>query len=441
MPELNRKLSFLGLTMIAIGSCIGSGIFITPAQIVQAVPHAGLVLLVWSLGGLVALTGALTFSELGGMFPASGGVYAYLREAYGPLAGFLYGWVILLVINTGALAGLCVAFAEYLRIFWPDMGDFAKMGVAAATLLLLTALNLPGVQYSQGLATFFTGLKMAAMAAIIAAGFYFFDSAVTPVDLFTPADVPDALPAALLTGLIGVLFSIGGWHHASYVAGEAVDAGRTVPKAMSWSVLVVVVLYLLVNLAYLFLLPLDVIAATPRVAADAVGTLAPWGGKVVAVAIALSIFGTISIYSMSAPRIYFAMAADGVFFRQLAFIHPRWRTPVVAMWVQVAWALLVLLFFRGLFDEIITFVTFMDIGFMGLAGAAVFRFRYTRPDWPRPVRAWGYPWIPLLFVLSSFAFAFNTLLEKPGQAVPGLALLAVGAGVYFFLRRSRPVGR
>ncbi|MEY3050975.1 MAG: hypothetical protein RLY31_760 [Bacteroidota bacterium] len=437
MPELKRKLTLPGLTMIAIGSCIGAGIFIAPAQIAQAVPHAGLILTVWALGGIIALTGALTFSELGGMFPASGGVYAYLREAYGPVAGFLYGWTILLVINTGALAGLCVAFAEYLKIFWPDMEPSAKTGIAAATMLLLTAVNLPGVQHSQRLASLFTSLKLAAVVAIIAAGFFAYDPVAAPIHLFAPVEIQQALPAALLTGLIGVLFSIGGWHHASYVAGEAQDAQRTVPKAMFRGVVVVLVMYLAVNLAYLFLLPIDTIATTPRVAATAIATLASWGGKAVAVAIALSIFGTISIYSMSAPRIYYAMAADGVFFRQLAFIHPTWRTPVVAMLVQVAWALLVLLFFRGLFDRIITFVTFMDITFMGLAGAAVFRFRITRPEAHRPVRVWGYPWVPLLFVMSSLAFAINTLLERPGQAVPGLALLALGGAVYFFLRRRQ----
>jgi basic amino acid/polyamine antiporter, APA family len=435
MSQLQQKLTLYGLTMIAVGSCIGSGIFVTPAQIAGAVPNATLVLAVWALGGVIALSGALTFSELGGMFPGSGGVYIYLKEAYGDMVGFLYGWVILLVINTGALAGLCVAFAEYMKIFAPDMSEGAKTGIAALTMLALTGINILGVNVSQGLSNFFTGLKLLSIGGIIVAGFVFFDPARVHIDFSLTENIPANLPTAMLTGLIGVLFSVGGWHHASYMAGEAIDAPRTVPKAMFLGVLVVIAMYLLINLAYLRLLPLEVIAQSPRVAGDAIATLAPWGGQAVAVAIALSIFGTISIYTMSAPRIYFAMAKDGIFFRQLAYVHPRWRTPVVAMLVQVVWALVVLLYFRGLFDQIITFVTFLDIAFMGLAGAAVFVLRRKQKEAVRPVRAWGYPVIPLVFVLISAAFALNTLLERPGQALPGLGLLLIGVVVFWILKR------
>ncbi|MBK8564753.1 MAG: amino acid permease [Saprospiraceae bacterium] len=434
---LQKRLTLYGLTMIAVGSCIGSGIFATPSQIVGAVPNATLVLLVWALGGLVALTGALTFSELGGLFPKSGGVYVYLKEAYGEMAGFLYGWVILLVINTGALAGLCAAFADYMKIFAPQMSDGTKTAIAAVTMIALTAINALGVNVSQGISNFFTGLKLVAIGAIIVAGFLFFDSSKVPIDFALGQNLPTNLTSAMLTGLIGVLFSVGGWHHASYVAGEAIDAPRTVPKAMFFGVLIVTTMYLLVNVAYMLLLPLDAIAQTRTVAGDAIATLAPWGGKAVAIAIALSIFGTISIYTMSAPRIYYAMAEDGIFFKQLAWVHPRWRTPIVAMGVQVVWALAVLLFFQGLFDKIITFVTFMDIAFMGLAGAAIFVFRKKMPNEQRPVKAWGYPFVPIIFVLISTAFAVNTFLEKPEQAIPGIVLLLIGVGVFYLLRAIR----
>jgi basic amino acid/polyamine antiporter, APA family len=436
MSNLQKKLTLYGLTMIAVGSCIGSGIFVTPAQIVNAVPNATLVLCVWALGSIIALTGALTFSELGGMFPRSGGVYVYLKEAYGDLVGFLYGWVILLVINTGALAGLCVAFAEYMKIFAPDMTQNTKTAIAAATMLLLTGINILGVNISQGVANFFTGLKLLSISAIILVGFLYFDPTKVNLDFNLTQNIPTNLTSAILTALIGVFFSVGGWHHASYMAGEAIDAPRTVPRAMLFGTLIVMVMYLLINLSYMFLLPLDVIAHTPRVAGEAMSSVATWGGKAVAVAIALSIFGTISIYTMSAPRIYFAMAEDGIFFKQLAYIHPRWGTPVVAMLVQVIWAMLVLLFFQGFFDKIITFVTFMDIVFMGLAGAAIFVLRKKRKDLPRPIKAWGYPLIPLFFVGISAAFAVNTLMEKPEQALPGLGIFAVGIGVYFWFKKS-----
>jgi APA family basic amino acid/polyamine antiporter len=435
--QLQRKLTLYGLTMIAVGSCIGSGIFVTPGQIAGAVPNATLVLAVWALGGVIALTGALTFAELGGMFPKSGGVYVFLKEAYGDLAGFLYGWAVLLVINTGALAGLCVAFAEYMKIFVPGMEESGKTAIAAATMIVLTAVNALGVNVSQGLANFFTGLKLASIAAIIVAGFVFFDTSQVQLDFSLAQNVPANLTNAMLTGLIGVLFSIGGWHHASYVAGEAIDAKRTVPRAMFLGVVIVTVTYLLVNLAYMMMLPLGDIAKTKTVAGDAVATLVSWGGKAVAIAIALSIFGTISIYTMSAPRIYFAMAEDGIFFKKLAEVHPRWHTPVWAMLAQVVWALAVLLFFRGLFDEIITFVTFTDIAFMGLAGASIFIFRKKRPAAERSVRAWGYPVVPVIFVVISAAFAFNTLMEKPGEALPGLGVLVLGVCVFLVLKRKR----
>lgn len=435
---LRQALTLYGLTVIAVGSCIGSGIFATPGQIVQAVPNAVLVLLAWVLGGALALTGALTFSELGGMFPRSGGVYVYLREAYGDLAAFLYGWIILLVVNSGALAGLSAAFAEYISIFFPDMGEKSKVVVAAITVLALTAFNALGVQVSQALSGVFTGLKLLAIGGIIAVGFLLGSAEQTGLEFSLSKGVPESWATALLTALIGVLFSVGGWHHASYVAGEAIDAQRTVPRAMTLGVLIVMVTYLLVNIAYMLLLPLEEIAHTTRVASDALGQVTPWGGQAVAAAVALSIFGTLSIYTMSAPRIYFAMAVDGIFFRALAWVHPRWRTPVLAMSVQALWAVGVLLFFGGLFEHIIIFVTFADALFMGLAGAALFVLRWKRPKAERPVRVWGYPIVPAIFVLISAIFAVNTLLERPEQALPGLGLLATGGVVFFALAKSRP---
>jgi APA family basic amino acid/polyamine antiporter len=437
MSQLRKRLSLFGLTSIAVGACIGSGIFVTPGQIAGAVGNEALVLVVWALGGFIALCGALTFAELGGMFPQSGGVYVYLREAYGDLIGFLYGWVMLLVINTGALAGLCVAFAEYMKIFLPEMSHGGKTAIAAGTMLFLTLVNMRGVQVSQGLANLFMVLKLAAIGAIIVIGMVNYDPGAVQLSLSFTEGMPDNIAAALLAGLIGVFFSVGGWHHASYVAGEARNANRVVPRAMFLGVLIVTTVYLLVNLAYMLLLPLPEIAATNRVAAEALNRVVPWGGQVVSIAIALSIFGTISIYTMSAPRIYFAMAEDGIFFKKLAALHPRWATPANAMGIQAVWALAVLLFFSGLFNHIITFVTFMDIAFMGLAGASVFVFRRKKPGQERPVRAWGYPVVPAIFVLLSFLFAGNTLLERPAQAVPGVVLLLLGVGVFYWYRQRK----
>ncbi len=432
MTQLDRKLTLFGLTMIAVGSCIGSGIFVTPNEIARAVPHHFFVLLVWAVGGVIALTGALTFAELGGMFPKAGGVYVFLKEAYGELAGFLYGWVILLVINTGALAALGIALAEYLAYFYP-LGYWGKIIAAIAVIAGLTGFNLIGVSTSQWFANIFTGLKLRAIAAIIIAGFLFFDPSKVQLNFNPMEEVPAKLGSSLLLALIGVLWSFGGWHHASYLAGEAVEPQRTVPRAMVFGALIVTLTYVLANLAYMLLLPLDAIADTTRVAGEAVAQVVSFGGKLVAVAIAISIFGTIGIYTMSAPRIYFAMAEDGIFFKELSFVHPRFHTPANAMLLQAGWAILLLLFW-GTFSELITYVTFMDIAFMALAGLSVFVFRRKKPEAERPYRSWGYPFIPAIFVLISSAFVVNTLIERPIQAIAGLAFLLLGIAAYYLFR-------
>ena len=437
MAELQQKLTLTGLTMIAIGCCIGTGIFLVANKIAQVLPHPSYILLVWLLGGIIALTGALTFAELGGMFPKSGGVYVFLREAYGDFVGFLYGWVILMVITTGALAALGVGFAEYLGFFLPDLSQPAKMWIAGLTVFGLTLINIFGVHISQYFANFFTGTKLIAIAGIIIAGVFFAAPNQVELNFALTENVPVNLASGMLVALVGVLFSVGGWHHASYLSGEAVDAQRTVPRAMILGVLIVTITYLLINLSYMMLLPLEAIQSSSRVAGDAIATLIPWGGKLVAVIITISIFGTIGIYTVTAPRIYFAMAQDGIFFKGLGYVHPKYKTPVYAMLLQVIWAIVILIFWDGLFQEIINYVVFMDILFMTLAGASIFIFRKKRPNVLRPYKTWGYPLIPAIFVLISTAFLINTFLnENTGkQAIAGLVFLGLGSLVYLLFKK------
>ncbi|PHN01449.1 APC family permease [Flavilitoribacter nigricans] len=435
MSQLQRKITLYGLTMIAVGSCIGAGIFITPYKIVQAVPHQGYVLMVWAIGGLIALTGALTFAELGGLFTKAGGVYVFLKEAYGSLTGFLYGWVILLVVNTGSLAALAITFSEYMTFFVP-LGQTGKILLSVAVVGILTLINAVGVNVSQGVASLFTMLKLLAIAAIVLVGWFFYDPARIQLSLDLAKNVPADLSSGLLLALIGVLWSFGGWHHATYLAGETIKPQRTVPRAMLLGALIVTVTYVLVNLAYMMLLPLADIQNSTRVAGDAVGAVINGGGKIVAIAIAISVFGTISIYTMSAPRIYYAMAQDGVFFKELANVHPRFRTPTTAMYIQALWAILLLLFW-GTFENLITYVTFMDIAFMALAGASVIVFRRRMPDADRPYRTWGYPVVPAIFILISTAFVINTLIQQPKQAIAGLVVLGLGWIVFTLVRFRR----
>lgn len=435
MSQLQRRLTLYGLTMIAVGSCIGAGIFATPGEIVAKFPHAGWVLIIWMIGGLVTLTGALTFAELGGMYPKAGGIYVYLKEAYGKLPAFLYGWVTLLVVNTGSLAALGLIFAKYLTFYVP-LTEAAQVWVAISTISGLTILNIFGINTSQWIISVFTTTKLLALMVVVVLASMLRDQTSHEHVWTLSENLPDNWPSLLLTALIGVLWSFGGWHHATYLAGETRHPQRNVPRAMLLGALIVTLTYVLTNLAYLWLLPLETIAGTERVAGDALEAVLDGGGKAVALLIGVSVFGTIAIYTMSAPRIYFAMARDGVFFEQLARLNERFKTPANAMAAQAIWAIFLLLLW-GKFHDLITYVTFIDIAFMTLAGLGIFLFRKREPDAARPYRAWGYPVIPGLYVLITCLFLINTLIEKPKQALAGIFVLGLGLLLYQFFKQKQ----
>lgn len=434
MTELKRKLSLYGLTMIAVGSCIGSGIFISPADVVQSIPNPEYALLAWMVGGIIALTGSLSYSELGSMFPQSGGVYVYLKEAFGEQVAFLYGWVTLLVINTGALAALSLAFVNYLTFFVP-LDDTLKLGIAVATILILTAINTRDVGISQWFANIFTGIKLAVLVAMIIAGAVIFGD---PERVFSSGNTFSIIgqPGAFLTALIGILWSFGGWHHASYLAGEAIDPNRNVPKSMIFGTLIVTVVYVLTNFAYFSLLSVEQFAASDRVAGDAMATIFTNGGRMVSLGVMISVFGTIGIYTMSAPRIYHSMAQDGIFFKKLAKLHDKNGTPAFAMWFQAIWASLLIILWRT-FSDLVTYTTIMDIAFLALAGFSLFVLRYKKPHLERRVRVPLYPLVPAVFVLISALFVLNALVEKPQQAVAGIAVLGVGLIVYRYFKNKK----
>jgi len=434
MSELKKELSLYGLTMVAIGSCIGSGIFLTPSQIAGHLPAPLLILLVWGLGGVITLMGALTFAELGAMFPQAGGVYVYLKEAYGDLFGFLYGWVYLVVITSGANAALSIACAYYLAFIFP----LSKTGItitAIIALVVVTLVNILHVKAAEIFTNVFTGMKLLGIAAVIGIGLYFGRADFSLFDSSGTGSV-DNLISALGLALIGVLWSYGGWQHASFVAGEARDSRSMIPRAMIIGALVVAVVYLLTNLAYLLLLPVEDIASSQSLAADAVSTILPYGGVLIALLIAVSTFGTLGIYTLSAPRIYYAMAKDGLFFKKLAWVHPRFRTPVNAILVQSAWAVVLLLFW-GTFEDLITYVVFTDWVFFGLTAVGIFIFRHKYPDLPRPYRTLGYPVVPLIFISITFLFVINSLIEKPLHALAGLTLMLMALPVYHYFKNKR----
>ena len=434
MTGFRRSLTLFDMTMIAIGGSIGSGIFLTPATIARDVGSPWLMAAVWIAGGLITLAGALTFSEAAALLPEAGGQYVYLVRAYGGLVGFLFGWAYFVVVNAGGLGALSVAFATYLGYFVP-LGPTTTKVVAIVGLLALTGVNVTGVKAGAIFSDVFTVLKLVGIAALVAVGLTLGSPRTTDFSL-SLAGAPAGLWSTLALGMVGVLWSYGGWQHATYATAEVRDPQRTLPAAMAIAAVAVTALYLLANVAYLFLLTPARMAASPRVAADAVGTvLGPFGGTFISLAIVISTFGVIGIYTLTAPRIYYAMAADGVFFRKVAEIHPRFHTPAFAIVFQSLWAVVLILFW-GTFENLISYVVFTDYIFFALAGASVIVFRHTMPDAPRPCRVPGYPWVPLFFVGTSVWFVAMTLISKPAQAWAGLLFLGLGVPVYYAWKRG-----
>ena len=423
--------------MIAIGSCIGSGIFNTPAHTLKDIPHYGYALIPWILGGLATYLGALVFSELGARFPKSGGVYVYLKESYGPLMGFLYGWIILLIVNTGALAALSFAFADYLEFFF-HLDNNSKKIIGISTVLGLSLINTLGVGVSQNLAKTFTGLKLFALFLIILLAAYILgtDSPGYLTEGLNK-DKPDDLWTLILLAFVGVFWSFGGWHHATYLSGETINPKKNVPKAMLIGTLTVMIVYVLTILAYMSLAPLELLAASDKIAGDAVGNSISNGGKLVTVAITISIFGTIAIYTMTAPRIYYAMAKDKIFFSFLADIHPRFKTPYKAIIFQAIWACILILVW-GSFKELITFVTFMDLMFMVLAGLSIFYFRKNHKDKP-DFYLKAYPLVPIIYVLIAGAFVVMQLFQLNTESLAGLAILTLGIPTFILFNRKNSI--
>jgi APA family basic amino acid/polyamine antiporter len=433
MTLLKRELTTFDLTMISIGGTIGSGIFLTPSTVTQALGSPFWIILVWVVGGLMTLSGALTFAELSAMMPRAGGVYVFLNEAFGGIFGFLYGWAYFLVANTGAIAALSVAFATYFGYFVP-IGPAGIKIVALSGIALVTVINILGVKVGGVFSDVFTVLKLAAIAGLIVVGLGWGSSSTTNFGAPLP-HLPNGLGSALALALVGVLWSYGGWQHATFTAGEAKDPRKSVPLALIIGSIVITLAYLLTVLAYMFLLPTDKIAASPRLATDAIETiLGTFGGGLIAVAIFISTFGTTGIYTLTAPRIYYAMARDGVFFKKVAELHPKYSTPMFAIVFQSLWAMLLILFW-GTFENLISYVVFTDWIFFALAASSVFVLRKRSPHAERPYRTLGYPVTPIFFISLSSWFVLNTLFEKPAQAWAGLGFLALGVPVYYLWRR------
>ena len=451
-PTLVRGLSTWDGTLLTIGSIVGTGIFITTADMAKVLPHPGLILLVWLAGGLLTLAGALTYGELGVLFPRAGGLYHYVKEAYGPLAGFLYGWTAFLVIMSGGIAAIAVAFGEYLGSFLPwfatqhvllsvPVGSWTwtlSGGQVAAVLaiLLLTAVNHFGLKEGAWVQNALTVIKIGSILGLIALGL-FAPAPVTP-NLFGPSDpISGSLLAAFGVAMIAALWTYDGWYGLTCSAGEMRDPGRSLPRGLIAGTVTVMFLYLLLNLVYARALTIPEMAGTPRIAETAASALFGSGAaRLVSLAVLISTFGCLSSTILYSSRIYLPMAQDGLFFRSLARIHPTHRTPVPSLWAQTAWAAVLTL--SGSYSQLYTYAIFASIVFHAMTAAAVFLFRRRLPDAPRPYRTWGYPVVPILFIIACLLLIGNTLLESPVESLIGLGIVALGLPAYMVFRGQRP---
>jgi len=437
-----RHISLFSATMLVVGGIIGSGIFLNPAIVAQRVGDGRLILLTWTLGAAIALLGAFIFAELGARNPAAGGGYVYLRDAFGPLPAFLYGWALLLAIASGAAAAVAVTFASYAAPLL-GLGGGSEQWLAALAIALLSAINCLGVRPGAWTQNVFTLLKLAAIAALVIAALIG-SGAASPADCAgagcgapSAAGTGAGVTVAVGTALVPVLFAYGGWQQANFVAEEMLEARRDLPRALLIGVLIVGAVYLAANYTYLRALGPGGLAASHAPAADVMGAVAgETGRRLIAAGIAVSTFGFLNLVILVTPRVYQAMARDGLFFARFAELHPRSRAPVAAIVAQGVWAIVLLL--SGSYGQLLDWVTFADWIFFGTTAATLFvyRRRATSPGYAVPM----FPWPVLLFIAACLYVVGGAVVSNPANALRGALLLAAGVPVYFFWARRRARG-
>ncbi|MBI5238964.1 MAG: amino acid permease [Elusimicrobia bacterium] len=462
-PEtgLKRELGLFDSTMIVAGSMIGSGIFIVSADIARTVGGAGWLLLVWLITGIITVTAAVSYGELAGMIPKAGGQYVYLREAYGPLAGFLYGWTLFLVIQTGTIAAVAVAFAKYTGVLFPWFSEqhilFAagRFHVSAAQLLaiaviaFLTWLNLRGLKLGKIVQNIFTVTKIASLVGLALLVFYALNhgsawnenwrSAWQAVWRHGEATEPLAgakIWAAVGVAMVGSLFSAVAWENITYTAGEVRRPERDIALSLAMGTALVSLLYILANVTYLAVLPMDAIQAAPRdrVASAALSALfGDGGGLLMAALIMVSTFGCNNGLILSGARVYYAMSQHGLFFERIGTLNKN-AVPGAALVLQGVWAGLLCL--SGAYGDLLDYVVVATLVFYGMTVAGIFVLRVKRPDAPRPYRAWGYPVVPAFYILACAAISLDLLIYKPAYTWPGLGIVLLGIPVYFLRKRS-----
>jgi basic amino acid/polyamine antiporter, APA family len=432
-PQLARRLGLFDATMIVMGGIIGSGIFMNPSFVARQVHTPLLVLSAWVLGGLFALAAGFIWAELASVRPDVGGQYAYLREAFHPLVAFVYGWVLLLVVQTGGMAAVAVTFSQYfvqltnLPISFPHL--------AAIVLAILTIINCFGVRAGGTVQSVLMVLKIVAISALVLCGLFLGESKVSTVGFLDRPASFDLL-TAFGVALVPVIFSYGGWQTATFVAGEIKEPRRNLPRGLILGVIGVVVLYLAANVVYLRVLGVSGLAASAAPASDAMrSVLGNFGGRAIAAAIAVSTVGFLSQSMLTAPRVYFAMANDGLFFKSVGKVHPRTRAPIVAIAVQGLLAIVLAL--QGDYGALLDYVVSVDVIFFGLTACCIFVFRKRLEqgsDGQGLTRVPGHPITTILFVAVCWLVAINTVYQNPRNTLIGVAIMLAGIPAYLFWR-------
>jgi len=426
--ELPRAIGFMGATAIVVGTIIGSVVLLVPHDVAQQVGSVAAVMLVWVVGGALSLAGSLSLAELGAAVPEAGGVYIYLRDAYGKLPAFLYGWAALLVIESGGIATLAVAFSIYSSTFFP-LTPLERKLLASAVITILTLVNIAGVRRAAVVQTIFMFAKLAGLATLV--GFALFARHITPVAASFDLPLPHTTLSSFGVALIGVLWAYHGWHHLAYAAGEVKNPARVLPRSFFLGMLVVILVYLSANLAYLRVLPLAAMAqdSYQRVAAKTMEILwGPHGAAFVSGLILCSIFGALNGNILGGARACFAMARDRLFFASVGRIHPRFETPYVALLIQCGWS--IVLASTGSFKQLYTYVIFTGWIFYAAATLGVVILRRRRPDLERPYRVWAYPVLPVAFTAAALVIIVNAMVRSPRESGIGLGLVLLGIPIY-----------
>ena len=433
-PRLKRVLSLMDATMINAGGIIGSGIFMVPATVALYTASSSLFFMVWILGGVVSLFGALSVAELGAAMPKAGGQYVFLNEAYGPVWGYLYGWSAVVVINTASMAAVGVAFAEYLKFFY-TISDLAVKEIAIFSIILLTIINIVDVKSGARFQNVFTFAKLGAILGVILLGLFLEGGSTQNFSpLFTDRP-PLSLIGPLGLAMVAVLWTFDGWIFVTYVAGEVKNPKRNIPLSLIFCMVIVVTVYLALNTVLVYVLGFDQMIGSELVMADAASKfIGGNGAAIVTIIILISLIGANNGFILTSARINYAMARDNRFFKQAAIIHPKFQSPANALIIQCIWACI--LTFSGTFNQLITYIIFASWIFYGMSAGAVIILRKKKPDMERPYQIPFYPWIPIIFILFAIFLTVNTILEAPRDAAIGTGIILGGLPLYYYWKKN-----